>query len=311
MLWNLFMLLGGFGLLIGGADLLVRGGASIATRARIRPIVIGLTIVAFGTSCPELVICLLAAVRGNTDVSIGNVVGSNMFNILAILGIAALFRPVVVQRQTLRYEMPMVIGVSVMLLLMSLDGVVGRADGGVLLVLFVLFMAYCYRTASVRETEPLPATITIRRSTAFVITGCLGLCLGGPLAVHAAVGLAQRFGISELVIGLTVVAFGTSLPELVTSVIAAIRKHDDLSVGNVLGSNIFNMGLVLGLTALLRPIPVSTRCLQVDIPLMLLATIGVLPLMWTGRRIIRWEGALLLLGIITYAVARIYVGDTG
>jgi len=303
----------GFGLVVlaAGAEVLVRGAASIAVRAGLRPIIIGLTIVALGTSSPELVVSLTAAFQNNTDVSIGNVVGSNLFNMLAILGFAAIVRPMSIQSQTVRYEMPMMIVVSVVMWLMAMDGRISRADGGILLVLFMVFLAYCYKFARLPEMEKKPEQLRSRLWAAvFVILGATGLGLGGYLCTTNAVVLAEGMGVSKLVIGLTVLAFGTSLPELAASVMAAIRRQADLSVGNVVGSNIFNIGLVLGLTALIvrDGIPVPADCLRIDIPIAVGAAVVVLPLMWTRRSLARAEGAILVAGIIAYTVFR-YLHD--
>jgi len=311
LLINVVSLIAGMAVLILGAELLVRGGASIGLRARLRPIVVGLTIVAFATSCPELFVCTIATVEGNPAVSIGNIVGSNMFNILGILGFAALFSPVSIKSQTVRFEMPIVIGISIIMFVMSIDGLVSRVDGAILFVIFIFFLIYCFLTARSGECESLPNPISMPKSILLVILGCIGLIWGGDTSVEAAVSLARRFNISELVIGLTIVAFGTSMPELVTSVIAAVKKHADLSVGNVIGSNVFNVGLVLGLTAMIRPVEVTSRCIHLDMPVMLLGTAAVLPMMWTGRRIVRVEGGVLVLAIVAYTIFRIAIGGSG
>jgi cation:H+ antiporter len=299
------------GLVIGlliltvGAELLVRGAATIALRAGLRPIIVGLTVVALGTSSPELMVSLTAAIRGYTDVAIGNVVGSNIFNILAILGFAAIVRPMSVRTQTIRYEMPFMIGISVVMLVMGLDGRIGRTDGVILLLLFVLFMVYCYVFAKLPEMER--AAVRMRSSASAItltILGCVGLAGGGQLCSTSAVVLARAVGVSELVIGLTVIAFGTSLPELAASVVAALRGQEDLSIGNVVGSNIFNVGLVLGLTALIHPVPVPMSCAHVDMPVAVVASIVVLPLMWIGHRLARLEGILLVGCIVGYTLLR-------
>jgi cation:H+ antiporter len=311
-LWNLFSLIIGLAALIVGAELMIRGGASIGLRARLRPIVVGLTIIAFGTSCPELFICTVAAIKGGEAiaVSIGSIVGSNIFNILAILGFAALVRPISIQSKTMKYEMPLVLVISSIMFLLALDGVVGRADGVILFVFFILFLSYCYLTAQSDEYQDLPSPISMPKSILLVILGCAGLAWGGDTSVEAAVRLADDFNISKLAVGLIIVAFGTSLPELVTSIVAAVRRQSDLSVGNVIGSNVFNIGLVLSLAAMIRPLEVSSRCLHWDIPIMLLATLAVLPMMWTDRKLVRFEGSLLVIGIVIYVVVRISIGGS-
>lgn len=301
----------GLVILIAGAELLIRGASSIALRAGLRPMIVGLTVVALGTSSPELVVSVTSAVRGHTEVAIGNVVGSNLFNMLAILGFAALVRPMSIRTQTIRYDMPMMIGISLIMLLMAQDGIISRIDGAVLGLMLVLFLIYCYVFARVPDVEGESAQ---KRSSALAVVltvaGCVGLAGGGHLCATNAVTLARALGVSELIIGLTIIAFGTSLPELAASVMAAIRNQEDLSVGNVVGSNIFNIGLVLGLTALIHPVPVSGECLRLDIPICVGASILVLPLMWLGRNLVRTEGALLLAGIVAYTVFR-YAYEVG
>ncbi len=302
----------GLAVLAVGAEMLVRGAGSIAVRAGLRPIIVGLTVVALGTSGPELVVSMTAAVGGHTDVAVGNVVGSNLFNMLAILGFAAVVRPMSIRSQTIRYEMPMMIGISVAMLLMGLDGEISRTDGGVLLLMFAAFIVYCCVFARLPEMEKPPAPLRSSWGAVILtIVGAAGLGGGGFLSATNAVTLAREIGVSELVIGLTVIAFGTSLPELAASVVAAIRRQEDLSVGNVVGSNIFNVGLVLGLTALIHrpgyPVIVPQRCIQVDMPCAVGVAILVLPLMWTGRVLARIEGALLVAGIIAYTTYRYMV----
>jgi len=297
----------GLGVLAGGAELLVRGAASIGLRAGLRPIIIGLTVVALGTSSPELVVSVTAAFHGDTDVSVGNVVGSNVFNILAILGFAAIVRPMSIRSQTIRYEMPMMIAISLVMFFMAYDGRISRSDGAILLLTFAVFLVYCYMFARMPEFEKPPApTRSHAASIMLAILGIGGLVGGGHLCVTNAVTLAEAMGVSKLVIGLTVLAFGTSLPELAASVAAAIRQQEDLSVGNVVGSNIFNIGLVLGLTALIcrEGLPVSRDCLRYDIPISVGVSVLVLPLMWSRQTLARIEGTVLVTGILAYTVFR-------
>ncbi len=294
-----------------GAELLVRGSGSMAVRAGLRPIIIGLTVVALGTSSPELVVSLAAALRGHTEVSIGNVVGSNLFNMLAILGFAAIVRPMAIQTQTVFYETPMMIGITVVMALLAWDGEVSRSDGAVLVVLFGIFLVYCYKFAKLPELERAPVPRgSLPKDILLVLLGIAGLGGGGHLCATNAVVLATELGVSKLVIGLTVIAFGTSLPELAASVVAAIKKEADLSVGNVVGSNIFNIGLVLGVTALVCPIPVPPECIRIDIPIVLGVSLFILPLMGFGYSLVRVEGAVLLLGLAAYTMLR-YVHAKG
>jgi len=311
MAWVLLSLAGGLVVLGLGAELLVRGSASLAVRAGLRPIIVGLTVVALGTSSPELVVSITAAVHGHTEVAIGNVVGSNLFNMLAILGFAAIVRPMSIQSRTIQYEMPMMIAISLAMLLLAVDGRISQADGGMLLVMFAAFLVYCYIFARAPDADE-GATRQRSAGTSVVLSilGACGLAAGGYLCATNAVSLARAIGVSELVIGLTVIAFGTSLPELAASVAAAIRRQEDLSVGNVVGSNIFNVGLVLGLTAVIHPIDVSTQCLHYDIPICVVVSILILPLMWVGRNLARLEGAVLIAGIVVYTVWR-YLYELG
>lgn len=288
-----------------GADLLVRGSGSMAVRAGLRPIIVGLTVVALGTSSPELVVSLTAALRGHTEVAIGNIVGSNLFNMLAILGFAALVRPMAIQTQTVYYETPMMIGLTAVMALLAWDGEISRPDGGALTVLFSIFLFYCYKFAKLPELERSPERRGhLAVDIVLILLGIAGLGGGGHLCAVNAVALAEALGVSKLVIGLTVVAFGTSLPELAASVVAALKKEADLSVGNVVGSNIFNLGLVLGITAIIHPIPVPTECVHIDIPIVLGVSVLILPLMWFGRSLVRAEGLILLLGLLAYTALR-------
>ena len=252
-------------LLVIGSNWLVDGASSLARRFNISDLVIGLTIVAFGTSSPELVVNLVASFNGNTDIAIGNVVGSNIFNILLILGISAMITPVVVKSTTTWKEIPFsILAVFVMALMANdilLDGDpksgISRIDGMVLLCFFLIFLAYTFALAKHKNHTPETneKTISLRKSIVFIILGLLGLFFGGKFLVDGAIDIARIFGLSEQVIGLTVVAAGTSMPELFTSVIAAIKKNSDIAIGNVVGSNIFNIFLILGLSASIRPIP--------------------------------------------------------
>jgi cation:H+ antiporter len=308
-------LAGGLVCLVVGAELLVRGAASIATRLGIAPIIIGLTVVALGTSAPELAVSVSAGLSGEGDVAFGNVAGSNIVNILLILGGSAVIAPLVVSQRIIRLDIPLLVGVSVVALLLSLDNEIGRLDG---LLLFAGILAYTgwliraahrereedllteYGTA-VEELEvevidkPLPVQV------AFVMAGLVVLVVGSQLLVASATDIAASLGVSDLVIGLTVVALGTSLPELATSLLAAYRGQRDIAVGNVVGSNLFNIMCVLGLTGIVSPdpIPVSDTSLQVDFPVMLAATVVLLPIIWKGFAIRRWEGLVL---IVLYAL---------
>jgi cation:H+ antiporter len=261
----LFLVLG-FGLTVFGADRLVGGAASLAKMFRLSNLVIGLTVVALGTSMPEFVVSFLSALNGKTDIAVGNVVGSNVFNTLAILGISALIYPISVQRSTVRAEIPFSIFAALLLLLLANDSwlfqgkadVVSRWDGAILLIFFLVFMYYSFRVAgkSNQEDDVQPVKLyTVPMSFFLVLIGILGLVGGGQLMVTGAVRMAEIFGISEAVIGLTIVSVGTSIPELATSMMAAYRRNSDIAMGNVLGSNLFNIFFILGSSAAVHPLP--------------------------------------------------------
>jgi cation:H+ antiporter len=295
--------------LIAGAELLVRGAASIATRFGIAPVIIGLTVVAFGTSAPELAVSVSAGFAGDGEVAFGNVAGSNIANILLILGASAIVGGLVVSQRIIRLDIPILIVASVVTLLLSLDNEIGRIDGAILFAGVVAYTVWLIRAArneradvleeydeAVDELEvhvvdkPLPIQV------ALLLVGLGVLVVGSQLLVGSATDIAEHLGVSDLVIGLTVVAVGTSLPELATSLLAALRGQRDIAVGNVVGSNLFNLLSVLGLTSIVSPdpIPVADSSLQVDFPVVLAATIVLVPIVWKGFRIERWEGFVLV-----------------
>lgn len=311
----------GFVALVKGASLLVDGAASIARRLCVSDLVVGMTVVAFGTSAPELFVSLLATLRGSADIAIGNIVGSNIANILLILGISALVRPFPVSRGMVRREMPFGLLVSFALVFAAgdafLDGVpqgtVGRGDGLLLLCLFAVFMYYSASIArGIERMECLAPTHGhgLPRSVFLVVAGFAGLALGASWIVDGAVAVARVFGLSERVVGLTVVAVGTSLPELATSVVAAWKGNAEIAIGNVVGSNIFNILFVLAITATVRPLPFHAAD-TVDLAVMIAANLLLFAGLLVGRRATlgRWEGATLLVSYLLYiaflfAVAR-------
>jgi len=312
--WTTFLLfLGGGVLLVVGAELLVRGSARLANAAGVSPLIIGLTVVAFGTSSPELAVTIQAGFSGQADVAVGNVVGSNVFNILFILGLSALIAPLVVAQQLVRLDVPLVIAASVLALLLALDGTIGRADG---LLLFAGIIAYT--TFLVRQSRRERAAVRAEYAEAFgeppaqrhswllnfgmLLLGLALLVVGARWLVEAAVGIATALGVSELVIGLTVVAAGTSLPEVATSVLASIRGERDIAVGNVVGSNLFNLLVVLGLGAVVAPagLAVAPGALAFDFPVMIAVAVAALPVFFTGYTIARWEGLLFLAYYLAY-----------
>jgi len=301
--------------LIIGAEALVRGASRLAAVLGISPLVIGLTVVAFGTSSPELAVSVKSALSDQASIAVGNVVGSNIFNVLFILGLSALIVPLVVSQQLVRFDVPLMIAISAIVLILSLDENLSRADGLMLvigLVTYVWFLIYQSRRESVEVKEEYAKGFGTEqhakgswvKNIGLVIGGLALLVLGSRWLVDSAVSFAEYLGISELVVGLTIVAAGTSLPEVVTSVIAAIRGERDLAVGNVVGSNIFNMMGVLGLASIVAPtgIGVSTAIIGFDLPVMIAVALACLPIFFTGGVISRQEGALLLGYYVAYTL---------
>lgn len=288
--------------LVVGAELLVRGASKLATAAGISPLVVGLTVVAFGTSSPEVAASLAAAVQGQGDIAFGNVIGSNIFNILLILGLSAIVAPLIVAIQLVRIDVPIMIGSAVALVVMGLDGRIGRVDGLILFGSLVVYIVYTLRAsrregAQTNEREEARARggKAIALNLLWVVLGLAVLVLGARWLVDGAVAAARAFGVSELVISLTIIAAGTSLPEVAASLIAAFRGQRDIAVGNVVGSNIFNILCVMGLAGLLSPdgVPAARSAMVFDIPVMLAASVACLPIFFSGFRIDRWEGFLL------------------
>jgi len=304
-------LIGGVVLLYFGAEALVRGAIRLGQLLKVSPIVIGLTVVSIGTSAPEFVVCVLAALRGSPDLVAGNVLGSNLANVGLILGLAALVQPLEVRRRVVRREIPWMLGITVAALPLLWNLQVGRLEGMVLALALLVYLGFLVPAARTEGMEVLGdagalldrQVPTRKESGAKVMFVPLGLVLGGSLAlvlggqgiVHGATVVAVEMGVSELVVGLSILAIGTSLPELATTVVAAARKEADLAVGNIIGSNIFNLTLVLGGTALIRPLEIPARIIRVEYPATLLLSLLLLPLALTTRRVGRREGALLLL----------------
>ena len=255
---NLLLLALGLALLTVGAEALIRGASGIAGRLGISPLIIGLTVVAFGTSAPELAVSVAAAWSGQPDIVIGNVVGSNVFNVLLVLGLSALITPLAIHSQLIRVDVPLMIGASILTLLFALDGRIGRVDGAVLFVGIIAYIAFQVRQGrrerlAAERREPAPIPLGWWADALLVLIGLTVLVLGSRFLVTSAVEIARSLGVSELVIGLTIVAAGTSLPEVATSVVASLRGQRDIAVGNVVGSNVFNLLSVLGLASLVSP----------------------------------------------------------
>jgi len=369
----ILLLIAGLVLLVVGGELLVRGASSVAAVFGISPLVIGLTVVAFGTSSPELAVSIQAGLSGNSDIAVGNVVGSNIFNVLFILGICALILPLLVSRQLVRREVPIMIGTSLLLLILALDGAIGLIDG---LLLFTGMIGYTAWSiiASRQETAAAkggdePVTIDtiagksplwllgavgvlvvalvgyllgwfdivvtgffvagallfiagslfgkggttragdIAHQVGFILAGLGTLVLGAGWLIDSATAIAQAFGVSDLIIGLTIVAAGTSLPEVATSIIATIRKERDIAIGNVVGSNIFNILGILGIAAIVTPggLTVNPLIISFDMPIMIAVALACLPIFFTGFSIARWEGFLFLASYVAYTLFLILV----
>lgn len=306
---NILLLLVGLGLVVLGADWLVNGASSIARRAGISEFVIGLTIVGFGTSCPELVVSLSGAIEGNSDISVGNVVGSNIFNVLFILGLTAMFLPVGMTDKNRRIDIPITIGVTILLVILGITGsmsgpVISRWEGVLMLLVFSAYLFYCFKSDSKDEfSETQQATLSITKSIALTLTGLAGLIFGGDLFVDSATALARQIGVSDKFIAVTILAGGTSLPELATSLVAAIKGKEQLALGNILGSNVFNAMLILGLSSVITPLSFASMTI-VDIITLVLSAVLLLIWAYTGRknRIDRREGAAMLLCYVAYNV---------
>ena len=298
----------GLVVLVLGAEVLVRGASRLALAIGVPPLIIGLTVVAYGTSAPELSVTTMAALAGRPDIALGNVVGSNIFNVLFILGISALILPLRVSKQLVRRDVPLMIVAAVVFLLMALDGRVGRGDGLVLVLGVVWYTVHLIRggrrevLSAEEEAGVKPARTPLLGAGIAVVVGLALLVLGARWLVDGATAIARQFGMSELVIGLTIVAGGTSLPELATSLMAAIRGERDLAVGNIVGSNIFNILMIMGAAGLLSGVTVAPGALHFDIPIMIAVSLACLPVFFTFGEINRLEGAFFLLYYGAYVV---------
>lgn len=313
----IILFVAGLILLTVGAEVMVRGASRLASAIGISPLVVGLTVVAFGTSAPEAAVSVQAVLSegGGADLALGNIVGSNIFNILFILGLSASIAPLVVAQQLVRIEIPILIGVSLLLLVFGLDGVIGRANGLILFAGVIAYTVFVIResrkeskdiqdeyAAQYADTPERHSSIWL--NLVLIVAGLSMLVIGANWLVAGAISVARALGISELVIGLTIVAAGTSLPEVATSVMASIKGERDIAVGNVVGSCLFNLLAVLGLAAIVAPegINVALSALRFDIPIMIAATIACLPIFLTGYAIARWEGLVFLGYYIAYTV---------
>ncbi len=310
-IFNILLVGAGLTMLYFGAEWLVKGSIAISNKLGVSQLVIGLTVVAFGTSTPELAVSISSAMQGLSDVAIGNVVGSNIVNIGVILGISAIISPIIVSKSAIRKEVPIMIGVSFLLLAVIIDGKIDFVDGLLLAIGIIIFTGYSYRSSKKdTDIEEIPVSQVLQKnvftkSIAFMIAGLLLLTGGSFLTVDNAVIIGANFGISELFMGLTIVAIGTSLPELITSIVAARKGHADLAIGNIVGSNIFNILAILGISSLISGITVSEQVL-IDVGIMLAFSLVLIPIMRSGFVISRKEGIVLIAGYVGYVIFLLY-----
>ncbi|WP_372846887.1 calcium/sodium antiporter [Pontiella sp.] len=303
----LLLFIAGLVFLILGAEGLVRGASRLAAALGISPLVIGLTVVAFGTSAPELAVSIKSALSGQPDIAVGNVVGSNIFNVLFILGLSAIIAPLAVSRRLVRYDVPLMIVLSVLALVLGVDGVISRTEGLLLFLGLVVYVGFLFwqghgegRPANAEGAKPVGGGEGAAKgwagNLALVFGGLVLLAVGSRWLVDGAVAVARHLGVNELVVGLTIVAAGTSLPEVATSVMASIRGERDIAVGNVVGSNLFNIMGVLGIAGIAAPagVAVSDAAIRFDLPVMVAVAFACLPIFFTGGIISRWEGLVLL-----------------
>jgi cation:H+ antiporter len=317
MIVTLVFFIAGLALLIVGAEALVRGASRLASAVGISPLVIGLTVVAFGTSSPELAISIFSAVTGKPDIALGNVVGSNIFNVLFILGASAIIVPLLVSQQLVRLDVPLMIVVSFLMVIMGYDGNIGRIEGlllvaiGVAYTIFIIKKSYQDNKAannnegSEQTSESKSSGIgNLPVNLGFIIVGLVMLVFGSRFLVDSAITIAGAMGVSQLIIGLTIIAAGTSLPEVATSIMASIRGERDIAVGNVVGSNIFNILFVLGLSSIVAPngLSVTPSIMGFDLPVMIAVAIACLPIFFTGNLIARWEGFVFLGYYLAYTL---------
>ncbi|HQP53130.1 MAG TPA: calcium/sodium antiporter [Bacteroidales bacterium] len=318
MIISLLVLTGGLVLLIKGADWLVNGASALAKKYNVSDLVIGLTVVAFGTSAPELVVNVFASAQNHQDIVFGNIIGSNLFNLFAILGISGIIFPLTVQNNTVKKEIPISFLAIIVIFILANDNlfynstnVMSRFDGIILLIFFCLFLFYIYK--QIKNKSDIADTqvkqLSVLRITLLIVFGLVGLVVGGKLVIISAVDIAKALGVSEKIIGLTIVAAGTSLPELATSVVATVKKNCDIAVGNIIGSNIFNIFLILSVSSLVRPIKYDIS-FNNDLYVLAGGTLFLFIAMFTGKRktLDRWEAMILLIAYIIYILLIIYKG---
>lgn len=300
----ILILTAGTALLVKGADWFVTGASELAAKLGIPSLIIGLTVVAMGTSMPEAAVSISAVIKGNADITIGNVVGSNILNILIILGLSAVITSLSMEKSTIKYELPFLTLISILLIAQGLDGTIGLADGIVQILLFVVYLAYLFMSAKKKNSDRAeePASEKNRRLWQIILLCVFGLAMtvaGSSMAVDAACGIAEKFGMSERFIGLTIVALGTSLPELVTSVTAARKGKSDIAIGNIVGSNIFNILFVSGISALINPVAFAED-FRFDSAVSAAAALLLILFCARDRKLKRWHGAVMLTGYTLY-----------
>ena len=314
MILNVLFILVGIVLVLWGADRLTDGAVAVAEKMKMPQIVIGLTIVAMGTSMPEFCVSLVSALKGTTDLAVGNIVGSNIFNTLLIVGVSAWVAPMTILKSTVRKDIPFALFASVVLLIMCLDGNISRLDAGILFVLFLVFMYVTLKGAKTKEDDTTAKTDSIEDkkkpmaawlSIVWIIVGLACLIGGSNLFVEGATKVAEHIGVSEAVIGLTIVAGGTSLPELATSVVSARKGNSGIAIGNVLGSNVFNILAILGVTGIITPMHLQ-GITMLDLSMMVVSTLLVWLFSFTKYKIARWEGVVLTIVFIGYMVVLCY-----
>ena len=299
---NILFIIVGIAAVLWGADRLTDGSVAVAQRMNIPQIVIGLTVVAMGTSMPEFFVSLTSALKGTADLAVGNIVGSNVFNTLVIVGVTAMVAPMNISRHTVERDLPFSMLASAMLLIFGLDNMVGRWESAILFMMFLLFMAYTLRTAAkgTNEAEQAPTkAMNPWMAALWIVIGLVCLVVGSNIFVSGATELARMWGVSEAVIGLTIVAGGTSLPELATSIIAAKKGQSAIAIGNVIGSNVFNVFMILGATGLIKPMQTQGITL-VDLSLLLISAVLLWLFSFTRYKVERWEGGVLVLVFAAY-----------
>ncbi|GJQ59480.1 MAG: K+-dependent Na+/Ca+ exchanger [Candidatus Scalindua sp.] len=310
LLQSILFFIGVFGVYVG-AEWFVKGSSNLSRGLGIRPIIIGLTVVAFGTSSPELAVSLTAAFKGSDNISIGNIIGSNIANIGLVLGITAIIIPLSVEKIIMKKEIPLMIGISCLFCIMAMDKMIGVIDGTILFVGIVLYIGYqIYNSINSKVSGDSANSIQMRgsgknrkivfRNIVFIALGLAFLLVGAQCLVKSAIFIAGRLGISEMVVGLTVVALGTSIPEMATSVVSAFRRETDICVGNIIGSNIFNILMVIGSVALVRPLAINHDTLYFELPVMLIFSIALIPLIRGNLTVNRIEGFLLAFGYFIF-----------